>query len=79
MSKSYFDKYVKYKNKFLNLRKQIEEFNLILDDRKTFGFIDPKNKNKYLSLRDRYLNLFRAEPYQFLRNRDGEAPHIEQK
>ncbi len=59
------------KNKFLNLRKQIEEFNLILDDRKTFGFIDPKNKNKYLSLRDIYLNLFRAEPYQFLRNRDG--------
>jgi ADP-ribose pyrophosphatase len=40
------------KNKFLNLRKQIEESNLILDDRKTGGFYDPKNKNKYTLLKE---------------------------
>ena len=28
----YYDKYMKYKNKFLNLRKQIEEFNVINED-----------------------------------------------
>ena len=48
------------KNKFLNLRKQIEEFNIINEDRKIKDFHDPINKNKYLELRSnsKYLNLF---------------------
>jgi hypothetical protein len=42
----YKEKYLKYKNKFLNLRKQIEEFNIINEDQKIKDFIDPVNKNK---------------------------------
>jgi len=49
---SYFKKYIKYKNKFLNLRKQIEEFNIINEDRKIEDFIDPINKNKYTLLKE---------------------------
>jgi hypothetical protein len=48
----YTSKYLKYKNKFLNLRKQIEEFNVINEDRKIEDFIDPINKIKYHALRD---------------------------
>jgi len=39
----YKEKYLKYKNKFLNLRKQIEEFNIINEEA-------PINKNKYIAL-----------------------------
>ena len=48
----YFTKYMKYKNKFLNLRKQIEEFNYINEDRKIEDFDDPINKNKYMALQE---------------------------
>jgi hypothetical protein len=54
-------KYMKYKNKFLNLRKQIEEFNLILEDRKTKGFLDPKNKNKYTLLKESIFNVINED------------------
>jgi hypothetical protein len=54
----YFDKYVKYKNKFFNLRKQIGEFNVINEDRKIKDFSDPINKNKYVACKATYLNLF---------------------
>ena len=44
------NKYMKYKNKFLNLRKQIEEFNLF--DGEGFANKSHKsNKNKYISLK----------------------------
>jgi hypothetical protein len=47
---SYQEKYLKYKNKFINLRKQIDEFNFINENRKIEDFNDPINKNKYLNL-----------------------------
>ena len=43
-NKSYENKYLKYKNKYLNLRKQIEELNIINDDQKNKDSID-KNIN----------------------------------
>ena len=41
------------KNKFLNLQKQIEEFNIINEDRKIEDFIDPINKNKYIAMKSK--------------------------
>ena len=61
----YTNKYLKYKNKFLNLRKQIEEFNYINEDQKIADFIDPINKIKYHALRDT-LNLFNSEGFGFV-------------
>jgi hypothetical protein len=65
MDSVYYQKYLKYKNKFLNLRKQIQEFNYINEDRKIEDFIDPINKNKYLALQSKaiYLNLFDSEGF----------------
>ena len=40
---------MKYKNKYLNLRKQIDVFNVINEDQKIKDFSDPINKNKYLA------------------------------
>jgi len=53
MNNIYQNKYLKYKNKFINLRKQIDEFNIINEDRKIEDFVDPINKNKYLNLQNK--------------------------
>jgi hypothetical protein len=60
------EKYLKYKNKFLNLRKQIEEFNYINEDRKIEDFIVPINKNKYKALQSKatYLNNQKGGSYR---------------
>jgi hypothetical protein len=59
LDKKMLNKYMKYKNKFLNLRKQIEEFNYINEDRKIEDFVDPINKNKYLALQSQIFKLIR--------------------
>ena len=61
MESVYYQKYLKYKNKFLNLRKQIDEFNYINEDRKIEDFIDPINKNKYMALRDTLTYLMESD------------------